>query len=187
MLDFPKKYYYTYEDNDSIQLKLNKTAVYKLHFDTMFYLFILKKFDSQKNLHVNDISSAYVNSLLEHLGIENKIKDIQDITILNEEQRTERAKNAMITLIKEYLQPQIDKKINGEFKTIIELQIKINEIYKGFKGISFHEQFKTFSRSLPPKYINYVLSELNIDYKYIRETPEECVVRYYFKAIKQDK
>lgn len=187
MLDFPKKYYYTYEDNDSIQLKLNKTAVYKLHFDTMFYLFILKKFDSQKNLCVTDISSAYVNSLLEHLGIKYKINDIQNITILNEEQRTERARNAMITLIKEYLQPQIDKKINGKFKTIIELQTKVNEIYKDFSGKNINIHFQTKTRSLPPEDINDVLSELNIDYEYIRETPETGVVRYFFKDKKQDK
>lgn len=125
--------------------------------------------------------------MLEHLGIKYKINDIQNITVLNEEQRTERARNAMITLIKEYLQPQIDKKINGKFKTITELQIKINEIYREFKGISFHEHFKSFSRSLRPEHINDVLSELNIDYEYIREIPEECTVRYYFKAINQDK
>lgn len=153
----------------------------------MFYLFILKKFDSQKNLCVTDISSAYVNSLLEHLGIKYKINDIQNITILNEEQRTERARNAMITLIKEYLQPQIDKKINGKFKTIIELQTKVNEIYKDFSGKNINIHFQTKTRSLPPEDINDVLSELNIDYEYIRETPETGVVRYFFKDKKQDK
>ena len=185
-INYPVEYLYVYKTITGVKIGLNETAAYKVHFDAMFYLYILKKFSMQKKFNPHYNSSPYVNSILQHLGIKYKINDIQNITILNEEQRTERARNAMITLIKEYLQPQIDKKINGKFKTIIELQTKVNEIYKDFSGKNISIHFQTKTRSLPPEDINDVLSELNVVEVYMNAVLE-CTIRYYFKAINQDK
>ncbi len=107
--------------------QLNYPAIYKLYYDTCFYIFALQRMNSKSK----DIKSDFIKILLTHLDIENKYDDVIDITMKTSEEEIEEAK----AVFSEYLESLIGSDIvspdeNGSYEKFIELKENINRMYK---------------------------------------------------------
>lgn len=61
----PSKYYYVFPDNSFINAQFNYPAIYKLYYDTCFYIFVLQRMNPESK----DTKSDFVKILLRHLDI----------------------------------------------------------------------------------------------------------------------
>lgn len=161
-LSFPIEYLNAIVKYKELKLILNETAAYKVHFDTMFYLYMLIEFHLYKKSDSNDTSSVYVNSLLAQLGIMNCKPYVQNITPLTQEQIKQQTKNAIIELIK-----HSPEKIYQGSSEYMKFKEEINILHKKYtnKNIDIHWNSKT--RDIPVKKINAFLCELGVSYVYI--------------------
>ncbi len=165
----PSKYYYLSPPNDfyinhtSIQymnVLLNFPAIYKLYYDTCFYIFILQR----TNPDLKKSKSDFVKILLTHLDIEGKYDEV--IRIKSTENNIEEAKKEF----SEYLESVADVDIispdeNGSYEKFLELKRKINEMYKIIHdGKSLHTQWHTKDRFFPEENMKSFFLELDLPY-----------------------
>ncbi|MCM1363210.1 MAG: DEAD/DEAH box helicase family protein [Clostridiales bacterium] len=163
---FTSKYYYLSPNgssaNNYMSAQFNYPAIYKLYYDTCFYIFALQRMNPESK----DTKSDFIKILLTHLDIEDKYDDVIDITVKTSKEEIEEAKAAF----SEYLENLIGIDIispdeNGSFEKFLELKGKINEMYKILhEGKSLHTQWNTKDRFFPEEKMKAFFSELNLPY-----------------------
>lgn len=90
----PSKYYYLFPNgssaNNYMSIQFNYPAIYKLYYDTCFYIFALQRMNPESK----DTKSDFIKILLTHLDIEDKYDDVIDITVKTSKEEIEEAKAA---------------------------------------------------------------------------------------------
>lgn len=158
----PSKYYYLFPDNFSMNARLNYPAIYKLYYDTCFYIFALQRM----NPELKDTKSDFVKILLTHLDIEDKYDDVIDITVKTSAEKIEEAK----TEFSGYLYNLIGTEItspdeNNSYEKFLELKSKINEMYKiAHSGKPIDTQWKNKDRFYSDEKLKMFFSELDLPY-----------------------
>ena len=144
----PSKYYYLVPKQVAIQNTFstmmmaipNSPAIYKLYYDTCFYIFVLQRLKTGQ--------SDFVKILLTHLDIAEKYDDVTDITLEISDEKMQGNQAAFAA----YLESPLGNDIispdeNGSFDKFLELKQKINEIYKIFHhGKALDTQWKNKER-----------------------------------------
>ncbi len=157
MLHINSNYYYVEESNNKLIFKLNEMAFYKLHFDTMFLLYVLKKMTKEH--------SSYVMLMLEHLGIEDKYNEMIINSPCNEETKKELAVRKLEKLLRDYEGTTEDKYENGKYSKIPRFNIMLNEIYKELKGVNIDSHYNDKSRLISAEKINKFIDLLELPYE----------------------
>lgn len=158
----PSKYYYLFPDNFSMNARLNYPAIYKLYYDTCFYIFVLQRMNSKSK----DTKSDFIKILLTHLDIEEKYDAVIDITVKTSEEEIEEAKIEF----SEYLNSLIGTEIispdeNNSYEKFLELKSRINEMYKIIhSGKPLDTQWKNKERFFSEEKMKALFSELALPY-----------------------
>lgn len=157
------KYYYLVPSGTPIYFmnaSLNYPAIYKLYYDTCFYIFVLQRMNSKSK----DTKSDFVKILLTHLDIEDKYDEV--IEIKSPENNIEEAKAGF----SEYLDSLIGVNIispdeNDSYDSFLELKRKINEMYKiSHDGKPLDTQWKNEKRFFSEEKVKALFSELALPY-----------------------
>lgn len=139
------------------EFRLNLLANIKLHFDTMFYLYLLKRVGSDED--------AYPKVLLEHLGVGEKANEIYDVTPLSDEVKFTMAKEKLSLLLDKYIDnPMVDECVNDKYTLIPEFTAEFNSIYCSLYNEAIDSQWKSKSRLLTPNIFNEFINKLKLDY-----------------------
>ena len=167
----PSKYYYlapqqTWGINGSpvntMTPILNYPAIYKLYYDTCFYIFALQRM----NPELKDDASDFVKILLTHLDIEDKYDEVTEIIIKTPEEEIEKTKREF----SEYLDSLIGADIispdeNDSYEKFLELKRGINEMYKILHdGKPFDTQWKNKERFFSEEKVKALFSKLALPY-----------------------
>lgn len=163
----PSKYYYLspngYSANNYMFVQFNYPAIYKLYYDTCFYIFVLQRMNSKSK----DTKSDFIKILLTHLDIEDKYDDVIDITVKTSAEEIEEAKAAF----SEYLESLIGIDIvspdeNNSYEKFLELKSKINEMYKIIHNNKpLDTQWKNKERFFSEEKVKAFLLELSLPYE----------------------
>lgn len=166
----PSKYYYlapqqvNTSNGVSITMMmsmLNYPAIYKLYYDTCFYIFALQRMNPESK----DTESDFVKILLTHLDIDNKYDDVIEVIEKKPEEEIEEAK----TEFSEYLESLTGVDIispdeNGSYEKFLELKRKMNEMYKILHGENLDSHWKEEERFFSKEKVQAFLLELNLPY-----------------------
>ncbi len=163
----PSKYYYLSPPNDFyinytgiqyINVLFNFPAIYKLYYDTCFYIFVLHRLKETKD--------DFLKILFKHLDIEDKYSDVVDISIQTKEEK----ESTTIKELVDYFESLADTEIvvpddNGSYEEFLKLKEIINNAYKNLHGENFDTQWKNKERFFSEEKIKTFLSELNLPYE----------------------
>lgn len=153
----PSKYYYLFPSGSFINAQFNYPAIYKLYYDTCFYIFTLQRMNSK---------SDFIKILLTHLDIEDKYDDVIDITVKTSAEEIEEAK----TEFSEYLDSLTGTEIispdeNNSYEKFLELKSRINEMYKiTHSSKPLDTQWKNKDRFFSEEKVKALFSELALPY-----------------------
>lgn len=140
-----------------ITLNLSMLANMKLHFETMFNLFLLHR--------LKDDDEAYIKVLLEHLGIGHKFEEIVNVIPLTEEEKIANAKEEMIKLLDEYCANSIiDVCVEGEYTEIPKFTERVNNIYKSVYDKAINSQWSNRKRTVADNIFNDFIKALGLSY-----------------------
>ena len=163
----PSKYYYLFPNgssaNNYMSAQFNYPAIYKLYYDTCFYIFALQRMNPESK----DTKSDFIKILLTHLDIEDKYDDVIDITVKTSKEEIEEAKSAF----SEYLESLIGVYIispneNNSYEKFLELKSKINEMYKIIHNNKpLDTQWKNKDRFFSEEKVKAFLLELSLPYE----------------------
>lgn len=163
----PSKYYYLVPKQVAIQNTFstmmmaipNSPAIYKLYYDTCFYIFVLQRLKTGQ--------SDFVKILLTHLDIAEKYDDVTDITLEISDEKMQGNQTAFAAYLESLLGNDIiSPDENGSFDKFLELKQKINEIYKIFHhGKALDTQWKNKERFFSGEKIQMFFSELDLPYE----------------------
>lgn len=163
----PSKYYYLVPHQAAIQnifpimmmAMLNSPAIYKLYYDTCFYIFAIQRLKTGQ--------SDFVKILLTHLNIAEKYDDVTDITLEISDEKMQGYQAAFAAYLESLLGNDIiSPDENGSFDKFLELKQKINEIYKLFNhGKVFDTQWKNKERFFSGEKIQAFFSKLDLPYE----------------------
>lgn len=163
----PSKYYYLVPQQVAIQNTFstmmmaipNSPAIYKLYYDTCFYIFVLQRLKTGQ--------SDFVKILLTHLDIAEKYDDVTDITLEISDEKMQGNQAAFAAYLESLLGNDIiSPDENGSFDKFLELKQKINEIYKIFHhGKALDTQWKNKERFFSGEKIQMFFSELDLPYE----------------------
>lgn len=163
----PSKYYYLVPQQVAIQNTFstmmmaipNNPAIYKLYYDTCFYIFVLQRLKTGQ--------SDFVKILLTHLDIAEKYDDVTDITLEISDEKMQGNQAAFAAYLESLLGNDIiSPDENGSFDKFLELKQKINEIYKIFHhGKALDTQWKNKERFFSGEKIQMFFSELDLPYE----------------------
>ena len=163
----PSKYYYLVPKQVAIQNTFstmmmaipNSPAIYKLYYDTCFYIFVLQRLKTGQ--------SDFVKILLTHLDIAEKYDDVTDITLEISDEKMQGNQAAFAAYLESLLGNDIiSPDENGSFDKFLELKQKINEIYKIFHhGKALDTQWKNKERFFSGEKIQMFFSELDLPYE----------------------
>lgn len=163
----PSKYYYLSPNGSSANnymfIQFNYPAIYKLYYDTCFYIFVLQRMNPESK----DTKSDFIKILLTHLDIEDKYDDVIDITVKTSAEEIEEAKAAF----SEYLESLIGIDIvspdeNNSYEKFLELKSKINEMYKIIHNNKpLDTQWKNKERFFSEEKMKAFLLELSLPYE----------------------
>ncbi len=162
----PSKYYYLFTNgfsaNNYMSVQFNYPAIYKLYYDTCFYIFVLQRMNSKSK----DTKSDFIKILLTHLDIEDKYDAVIDISVKTSEEEIEEAK----TEFSEYLDSLAEADIispdeNNSYEKFLELKSRINEMYKIIhSGKPLDTQWKNKERFFSEEKMKAFFSELALPY-----------------------
>lgn len=153
----PSKYYYLFPSGSFINAQFNYPAIYKLYYDTCFYIFTLQRMNSK---------SDFIKILLTHLDIEDKYDDVIDITVKTSAEEIEEAK----TEFSEYLDSLTGTEIispdeNDSYEKFLELKSRINKMYKiTHSSKPLDTQWKNKDRFFSEEKVKALFSELALPY-----------------------
>lgn len=163
----PSKYYYLVPYQAAIQntfpimmmAMLNSPAIYKLYYDTCFYIFVIQRLKTGQ--------SDFVKILLTHLNITEKYDDVTDITLEISDEKMQGEQAAFAAYLEGLLGNDIiSPDENGSFDKFLELKQKINDIYKLFNhGKAFDTQWKNKERFFSGEKIQAFFSKLDLPYE----------------------
>ena len=163
----PSKYYYLVPKQVAIQNTFstmmmaipNSPAIYKLYYDTCFYIFVLQRLKTGQ--------SDFVKILLTHLDMAEKYDDVTDITLEISDEKMQGNQAAFAAYLESLLgNVIISPDENGSFDKFLELKQKINEIYKIFHhGKALDTQWKNKERFFSGEKIQMFFSELDLPYE----------------------
>lgn len=163
----PSKYYYLVPKQVAIQNTFstmmmaipNSPAIYKLYYDTCFYIFVLQRLKTGQ--------SDFVKILLTHLDIAEKYDDVTDITLEISDEKMQGNQAAFAAYLESLLGNDIiSPDENGSFDKFLELKQKINETYKIFHhGKALDTQWKNKERFFSGEKIQMFFSELDLPYE----------------------
>ena len=159
----PSKYYYLVPQQVAFSTMmmaiLNSPAIYKLYYDTCFYIFVLQRLKTEQ--------SDFVKILLTHLDIAEKYDDVTDITLEISDEKVQEDQAAFAAYLESLLGNDIiSPDENGSFDKFLELKQKINEIYKIFhNGKALDTQWKNKERFFSGEKIQMFFSELDLPYE----------------------
>ena len=163
----PSKYYYLVPQQVAIQNTFstmmmaipNSPAIYKLYYDTCFYIFVLQRLKTGQ--------SDFVKILLTHLDIAEKYDDVTDITLEISDEKMQGNQAAFAAYLESLLGNDIiSPDENGSFDKFLELKQKINETYKIFNhGKALDTQWKNKERFFSGEKIQMFFSELDLPYE----------------------
>lgn len=164
----PSKYYYLFPNafsanNYNMSAQFNYPAMYKLYYDTCFYIFVLQRMNSESK----DTKSDFVKILLTHLDIEDKYNDVIDIIVKTSAEKIEEVK----TEFSEYLDNLIGTEIispdeNNSYEKFLELKSKINDMYKIIHNNKpLDTQWKNKDRFFSEEKVKAFLLELSLPYE----------------------
>lgn len=161
----PSRYYYLLPNGfpiNNMYAELNDPAIYKLYYDTCFYIFAIQRM----NPKLKGKKSDFIKILLTHLDIEDKYDDVIEIIEKKPEEEIEEAKAAFSEYLEGLLGVDIispDK--NGSYDSFLELKLKINEMYKILHGgKSLDTQWKNEKRFFSEEKVKALFSELALPY-----------------------
>lgn len=163
----PSKYYYLVPYQAAIQntfpimmmAMLNSPAIYKLYYDTCFYIFVIQRLKKGQ--------SDFVKILFTHLNITEKYDDVTDITLEISDEKMQGEQAAFAAYLEGLLGNDIiSPDENGSFDKFLELKQKINDIYKLFNhGKAFDTQWKNKERFFSGEKIQAFFSKLGLPYE----------------------
>lgn len=159
----PSKYYYLVPQQVAFSTMMmaipNSPAIYKLYYDTCFYIFVLQRLKTGQ--------SDFVKILLTHLDIAEKYDDVTDITLEISDEKMQGNQAAFAAYLESLLGNDIiSPDENGSFDKFLELKQKINEIYKIFHhGKALDTQWKNKERFFSGEKIQMFFSELDLPYE----------------------
>ena len=159
----PSKYYYLVPQQVAFPTMMmampNSPAIYKLYYDTCFYIFVLQRLKTEQ--------SDFVKILLTHLGIAKKYDDVTDITLEISDEKMQEDQAAFAAYLESLLGNDIiSPEENGSFDKFLELKQKINETYKIFHhGKALDTQWKNKERFFSGEKIQMFFSELDLPYE----------------------
>ncbi|MDE5855401.1 MAG: hypothetical protein K2H19_10140, partial [Ruminococcus sp.] len=157
------QYYYLVPSGTPIYFmnaSLNYPVIYKLYYDTCFYIFALHRMNPKPKKDISD----FVKILLTHLDIEDKYDEV--IEVKSPENDIEEVKAEF----SEYLYGLTDVAIispdeNDSYDSFLELKRKINEMYKILHdGKPFDTQWKNKDRFFSEEKLKIFFSELDLPY-----------------------
>lgn len=170
----PSKYYYLSpaKFNPTIMiLYFNIPAIYKLYYNTCFYIFTLQRM----NPELENRASDFIKILLTHLDIEEKYIDVTDIAVSTHEEILGIAKKNLTDFLEKTIDcPVIVPDINDSYEDMLELKRLINETYKILHdGKSFDTQWKNKDRFFSNDRLKSFLAELSLPYEITSEGSKE--------------
>ena len=163
-------------ENDTVEIKTNDMAYYKLYFDTMFNLYLLMNISKQQD-------SSYARIMLEHLGIGEKFKKIKENELLTEEKKHLEAQKKLIEWLEKYSDETNGtfKFIDGESKKLREFNVSFNDIYYMVYNRNVNTQYKRGDRSIPKKDIQQLIDELGLPYNVTIDAKNGDVKKVYIE------
>lgn len=152
-----------------LTLSISYPAVSKLYFDTMFYIFVLHKFNKNK-----DNELTFIKCQLEQLGIGKKFKGIVDIS-----KETELLKNSIKEKISTLLEQYIDKPLDISdlsAEEVCNFREIINSCHKEINdGENISPHYKSSTRFIPFNTINRFIEQLELPYKVSKNSEIKCL------------
>lgn len=138
--------------------KFSTLAWSKVHFDAMFYLYTLRRYQNAPDI-------AYVSVLLDGLNISDKMDSAIENYRNSQKDVQQRTKETLQALLERYVDnPIIDQCINGEYKLIPDFTAGFNKIYKELKKENFDRQWKSRKRTVSAAKFNDFIMELGLPY-----------------------
>lgn len=130
----------------------------KVHFDAMFYLYTLRRYQNEPN-------TAYVSVLLDGLNISDKIDSVIENYRNSQKDTHQRIEETLQSLLERYADnPIIDQCINGEYNRIPDFTSEFNKIYKELKKENFDRQWKSRKRTVSAGKFNSFIEEMELPY-----------------------
>ncbi len=159
------KYYYLVPSGTPIYFmnaSLNYPVIYKLYYDTCFYIFALHRMNPKPKKGTSD----FVKILLTHLDIEDKYNDVIDITVKTSEEEFEEAKAEFSGYLDSLTGIDIiSPDENDSYDSFLELKRKINEMYKMMHDSKpIDTQWKNKDRFYSDEKLKIFFSELDLPY-----------------------
>ena len=153
----PSKYYYLVPQQVAFSTMmmaiLNSPAIYKLYYDTCFYIFVLQRLKTEQ--------SDFVKILLTHLDIAEKYDDVTDITLEISDEKVQEDQAAFAAYLESLLGNDIiSPDENGSFDKFLELKQKIFH-----NGKALDTQWKNKERFFSGEKIQMFFSELDLPYE----------------------
>lgn len=135
---------------------MNNPAIKKLHFDTIYYLFLLQKLRSGKN---------YAHIMLRHLELPDDIS-IEDIKMLSEDEIKEQLKKEVSEYLDKYKMNSIEENAdeNCEYKQIGEFCAKMNDFSMRLNNKAISTHWKDQNRFISKSEFDAFLQQLDLTY-----------------------
>lgn len=170
----PSKYYYLSpaKFNPTIMiLYFNIHAIYKLYYNTCFYIFTLQRM----NPELENKASDFIKILLTHLDIEEKYINVTDIAVSTHEEILSIAKKNLTDFLEKTIDsPVVVPDINNSYENMLELKRLINETYRILhNGKNFDTQWKNKDRFFSNEKLKNFLAELSLPYEITSEGSKE--------------
>ncbi|MDE6833210.1 MAG: hypothetical protein K2J39_03025, partial [Ruminococcus sp.] len=144
--------------NNNLVSCFSTLAWSKVHYDAMFYLYTLRRY---QNAH----DTAYVSVLLDGLNISDKMDSAMENYRNSQKDAQQRTKETLQALLERYLDnPIIDRCINGEYNLIPDFTAEFNKIYKEMKKENLDRQWKSRKRTVSAAKFNGFITELELPY-----------------------
>ena len=144
--------------NNNLVSCFSTLAWSKVHYDAMFYLYTLRRY---QNAH----DTAYVSVLLDGLNISNKMDSVMENYRNCQKDAQQRTKETLPALLERYADnPIVDKCINGEYNLIPDFKVEFNKIYKEMKRENLDRQWKSRKRTVSAAKFNSFITELELLY-----------------------
>ena len=143
----------------SFTTECNNPAVEKLHFDTVYYLFLYQKMKSMGR-------NAYAEVLLQHLGIYGS-SQITSIVKMSADEIRQQLQKEVETYLRQFVDHPIEEEAdeNGKYPLIGEFCKKMNEFSMRFDGKSISSHWQDHSRFISQKEFADFLQKLNIKFE----------------------
>ncbi|MDE6034863.1 MAG: DEAD/DEAH box helicase [Ruminococcus sp.] len=158
---FPDDFKFTYvmmTSYNKLRFHFSILAWSKVHFDAMFYLYTLRRYQ-------NAPDTAYVSVLLDGLNISDKMDSVMENYRNSQKDAQQRTKETLQAMLERYVgNPIVDKCINEEYNLIPDFTAEFNKIYKELKRKNFDRQWKNRKRTVSSAKFNGFIMELGLPY-----------------------